>query len=181
MSAAYDPQLSKLLASVSELTYVQYRNGPPPGNNGTITPPAGYTQTASFTAPEVDFTSKLPQLSGLSWEDVEGSAEVRSYFPGIADVYFGFALTSASYNVIALRGTQSDFEWVLDATIPQVPVPLVWYYDGKFQLARVHLGFLVFLVLLSEQLLDAAKQFDTSLPCLITGHSLGAPWPCWQR
>lgn len=178
----YDTTLSKLLAQACKLTYVQYQNGPPPGNNGNIKAPPGYTQIASFTAPEIDLSklrllNQATQAGPLLTKNIQGSAEVRervsALFPGIQDVYFGFALTSSSYNVIALRGTQSDFEWALDATIPQVPVPLVWYNDGKFQLAQVHLGFLIFFAMLADQILAAAKQFNPALPCLVTGHSLG--------
>jgi len=182
---AYDPNLSNLLVQACELTYVQYKNGPPPGNNGNIKAPAGYTQIASFTAPEIDLSKlKLLSLSAqagpltpMVLQNVQSSAEVRAsvraLFPSLQDVYFGFALTSSTYNVIALRGTQSDFEWTLDATIPQVPVPLVWYSDGKFQFAKVHLGFLIFFAMLADQILAAAKQFNPALPCLVTGHSLG--------
>src|SRR5258707_15124840 len=60
--SGYDPVLSNLLVQACELTYVQYKNGPPPGNNGNIKAPAGYTQIASFTAPEIDL-SKLKLLS----------------------------------------------------------------------------------------------------------------------
>ncbi|HKV94406.1 MAG TPA: lipase family protein [Candidatus Angelobacter sp.] len=178
----YDMTLSKLLAQVCELTYKQYKNGPPPGNKGNITPPTGYTQIASFTAPEIDLTelkllSQSAQAGPVAVQSIQSSAEMRerisALFPGIQDQYFGFALTSPSYNIIGLRGTQSDFEWVLDAAIPQVPVPLVWYKDGKFQVAHVHLGFLIFFVLLADQILTAAKQFNTGVPCLVTGHSLG--------
>lgn len=181
----YDTTLSQLLAQACELTYVQYQNGPPPGNNGKITPPSGYTQIASFTAPEIDLSKlKLLSLSAqagplppLAPQNIQSSAQVRQHvnalFPGIQDQYFGFALTSSSYNIIALRGTQSDFEWTLDATIPQVPVPLIWYNDGKFQLATVHLGFLIIFAMLADQILAAANQFNSALPCLVTGHSLG--------
>lgn len=183
--SSYDPVLSNLLVKVCELTYVQYQNGTPPGNNGKIQAPSGYTQIASFTAPEIDLSKlKLLSLSAqagplapLVWQNIQNSAEVRAsvnaLFPSLQDVYFGFALTSSSYNIIALRGTQSDFEWTLDATIPQVPVPLVWYSDGKFQVAKVHLGFLIFFAMLADQILAAAKQFNPALPCLVTGHSLG--------
>lgn len=164
----YDATLSKLLAQVCELTYVQYKNGPPPGNNGKITPPPGYTQIASFTAPEIDLAelkllslSSLPGAAGqpepLVSKNIQTSAQVReqvsALFPGIQNVYFGFALTSSSYNIIGLRGTQSDFEWALDAAIPQVPVPLVWYNNGKFQFALVHLGFLIVFAMLADQIL----------------------------
>jgi hypothetical protein len=186
--AMYDTTLSQLLAQACELTYVQYKNGPPPSNNGKITPPSGYTQIASFTAPEIDL-SKLKLLSlaaqtaqpgqpgQLVWQNIQSSAQMRAtvcaLFPGIQDQYFGFALTSSSCNIIALRGTQSDFEWTLDATIPQVPVPLIWYNDGKFELAKVHLGFLIIFAMLADQILAAASQFNSALPCLVTGHSLG--------
>lgn len=69
--------------------------------------------------------------------------------------------------------TKSDFEWLIDATIPQVPVPLAWYGKGGFALARVHVGILAILCMLAEQIIAAGEQFDPSLPCLVTGHSLG--------
>lgn len=181
----YDATISKLLAQTCELTYVQYQNGLPPGNNGNIQPPTGFTQIASFTAPEISLTQlKLLNQSPLAGplpplvsQNIQTSAQVcdrvHTLFPQVQDVYFGFALTSSTCNVIALRGTQSDFEWVLDATIPQVPVPLVWYSNGKFQLAQVHLGFLTFFAMLADQIVTAAKQFNPALPCLVTGHSLG--------
>jgi hypothetical protein len=181
MTPQYDPQLSILLASLCEQTYVQYANGPPPGNNGKIDVPAGYTQIASFAAPEISFSSKLGQLSSVAWEDISSSAAIRAQFPGLADVYFGFALTSSTQNIIALRGTQSDFEWVLDATIPQVPVPLVWYHDGRFQLARVHLGFLAFLVLLASR--SSTPPSSSTRPCRASSPATAsaARWPCWHR
>ena len=38
----------------------------------------------------------------------------------------------------------------------------------------MHLGFLIIFAFLVEQITTAAKKFDTSLPCYVTGHSLGA-------
>src|SRR5262245_34714200 len=132
MTSQYDPQLAKLLVGLCEQTYIQYQNGPPPGNDGKITLPQGYTQVASFVAPEIDLTShpaQLAPLSALDWQHIRSSAELRARYGSLGDVYFGFALTSTRYNIIALRGTRSDFEWTVDASIPQVPVPLVWYHD----------------------------------------------------
>ena len=179
----YDTTLSKLLVQLCELTYVQYKE--PKDKKGKITPPNGYTQIASFCAPEINPAQlKLLNQSVLAGplpplvpQNIQSSAQVQdrvhTLFPQIQDVYFGFALTSSTCNIIALRGTQSDFEWALDATIPQVPVPLVWYNHGKFQVAQVHLGFLIVFAMLADQILEAAKQFNPALPCLITGHSLG--------
>ena len=177
MISQYDPQLAILLAGLCEQTYIQYQNGPPPNNNGKIQVPPGYTQIASFTAPEIEPSSHPSQLRALStidWQNIRSSAELRARYGSLGDVYFGFALTSAKNNIIALRGTRTDFEWVIDGTMPQVPVPLVWYHHHKLELARVHAGFLLLFGLLADQVLAAAKNFNPSLPCFVTGHSLGA-------
>lgn len=176
MSAKYDAELSKLLAECCVLTYVQYNNGKPPINDGEIDPPAGYEQIASFIAPELDFKKDLQRFSHINFDkpNNEQIEELEKIAMGIPKVYFGFALTSSKNNIIALRGTQSIFEWVLDATIPQVDVPLGWFDHKKFEQAKIHLGFLILFLFLVEQILEAAKKFDSSLPCYITGHSLGA-------
>jgi len=173
MTSQYDPQHAILLTAMSEQAYQQYKRGPAPGNDGKVDVPPGYKQIASFVAPEIGFAGQRSLLSEIEWEDIRASAEIRSRFVGITDVYFGFALTSATHNLIALRGAQSDFEWAFDTSIPQVPLPRVWYGSGPFQQARVHLGFLLFEALLADQTIAAAKQFDPALPCLLTGHSLG--------
>ena len=180
MPSQYDPQLAILLAGLCEQTYIQYGNGPPPANNGKITVPQGYTQIASFIAPEIPDielslqSSRVHPLSSVDWAQIRSSAELRARFAAFRDVYFGFALTSTNNNIIALRGTRTQFEWAIDASLPQVPVPLFWYHHQKFEVARVHLGFLVLFALLADQVLEAAKGFNSSLPCLVTGHSLGA-------
>src|SRR5262245_22469822 len=117
MPSQYDPQLAILLAGLCEQTYVQYQNGPPPANNGKITVPQGYTQVASFIAPEIPDIelslqpSRVHPLSNVDWAQIRSSAELRAHFAGFRDVYFGFALTSAKNNIIALRGTRTPFEW----------------------------------------------------------------------
>ncbi len=170
----YDPKISILLAQMSELTYIQYKNGPPPGNNGKVTMPSGYTQIASFTAPEIDLNKDLPKLEHLDWEKMEDDSAIKSLALKVQDVYFGFAATSATHNIIAIRGTQSNFEWLMDATVPQVKVPFFWFNDGKFKAAKVHVGFLYFFVMLIKQIKNAANQFNNGLPCYVCGHSLGA-------
>lgn len=164
----YDVELSKLLVELSELTYVQYEN------DGKISLPPGFLQIASFKAPEIDIKAKWPLYSKLDWQDVISIREVIAIEKPFKDVYFGYAATSSKYNVIALRGTKSNFEWIMDAAIPQVPVPLFWYSNEGFKQAKVHLGFLIFYVFLVEQIIEACNQFNNELPCLVTGHSLGA-------
>jgi len=102
MPSQYDPQLSILLAGLCEQTYIQYGNGPPPANNGKITVPQGYTQVASFIAPEIPDielslqSSRVHPLSSVDWAQIRSSAELRARFAAFRDVYFGFALTSAN-------------------------------------------------------------------------------------
>lgn len=170
----YDPKISILLAQMSEITYKQYNNGPPPANDGKVTMPAGYTQIASFKAPEIDLNKDLSALYDLDWENMKDSSAIKSQAISANDVYFGFAATSATHNIIALRGTQSNFEWLIDVVIPQVKVPLFWFKHDHFKAAKVHIGFLYFFVMLIEQIKNAAKQFDNELPCYVCGHSLGA-------
>lgn len=170
----YNTGISKIMVQMSELTYQQYKNGSPPANNGKVTMPTGFTQIASFTAPEIELKGNEQFFHTEQTIDFTSSKTLASHLISTGDVYFGFAATSANYNVIALRGTQSYFEWGMDILIPQVPVPLIWYNDGKFQAAKVHLGFLTIFAFLWEQINAAAGKFDNSLPCIITGHSLGA-------
>lgn len=174
----YNCTTSQMMTQMCELTYIQYSNGTPPSYNGALPglQPLGFTQVASFAAPEIDISSSWQQYTSpsINWQNLQNSAALANLSIQVNDVYFGFAATSAQYNVIALRGTQSIFEWLLDANIPQVPVPLVWYNNGQFQLAKVHLGFAIFYAFLANQILTAFSQFNNNLPCILTGHSLGA-------
>jgi len=171
----YDTNLAQQMAAFCELTYQQYQNGLPPTNNGDVPMPAGFTQIASFTAPEIALSStNLAAYKNVHWKSLTTSQDLLPMAAGLQDVYFGFAATSASYNVIAIRGTRSIFEWVIDSDVPQVPVPLVWYHNGGFEVAKVHMGFLIEYSFLAEQIFTACQQFNNALPCLVTGHSLGA-------
>jgi len=189
-SLDFDFDLTIQLAQLSEETYTQYQKGlDDPNYDGQVTVPSGFVQTASFTAPEIQF-SKLPRLAGqvaaqpdLLTQDETLQSVVQSAGAGVRDVFFGFSLASdsqspspAGYNVIALRGTQSIQEWleeILGGAV-QVPVPLVWLgSDDRFELAKVEAGFALIFAFLFDQVLKAAKGFDTDLPTYVTGHSLG--------
>lgn len=98
---------------------------------------------------------------------------------GVQWQWFGFALAPTSdnpspVNVISLRGTRTAFEWAMDATAVQVPIPLGWFSDGKFKLARVHLGFLILFAFLAPQVTAATAQLDASAATQVAGHSLGS-------
>lgn len=189
-SLDFDFDLAIQLAQLSEETYTQYQKGlDDPRYDGQVTVPPGFVQTASFTAPEIPF-SRLSRLSTqvagqpelLTRDEVLANV-VQGAGAAVRDVFFGFALASdakckspSGYNVLALRGTQSIQEWleeILGGAV-QVPVPLVWFDDDdRFRIARVEAGFAVVFAFLFEQVLDAAKGFDKSLPIYVTGHSLG--------
>jgi hypothetical protein len=182
-ATAFDPTLAGVLAQASELTYEQYQKGiADPNYNGDITPPAGYQQTASLKAPEIDLSRDSKVLNtvhgaGMDLSEIE---KLRSLCVGVREVFFGFTLQpkpgpgAATGNVLAFRGTQSIEEFLADAAVVQVPVPLIYFNHGSFELAKVHLGFLVVYLLLHEQVKKAVKALDTSLPLFVTGHSLGA-------
>jgi hypothetical protein len=182
-----DLTLTGLLAELSALSYVQYEKGlADPSYDGAIQPPPGYVQTASFKAPELwPGESKLLIAAQSHKVEPTNAAALSSLAASlrIRDVYFGFALApvskgggQAAGNVIVLRGTQSIQEWVEDVlgSAYQLPVPLVWFDHGSLKLARAHAGFLIAYAFLYGQVLAAAKAFDTSHPCYVTGHSLGA-------
>ncbi|HEX3047665.1 MAG TPA: lipase family protein, partial [Bacillota bacterium] len=82
-------------------------------------------------------------------------------------------------NIIALRGTQSIYEWLMDALCIQAPIPLPWLESTsedthkKLKLAKAHLGFLTIYAFLNDQIIYATKKFANPKTCYVTGHSLG--------
>lgn len=98
----------------------------------------------------------------------------------LSTAWFGIALAPTpdnltGSNVLAFRGTRTAIEWVVDAAAVQVPVPLLWFNDGKLQFARVHLGFLIWFAFLKPQVDAAVKLFNPkAVSTQLTGHSLGA-------
>lgn len=174
-------------------------------NQGQITPPPGYKQITAFQAPEISlsravsqFLQKHPEIS----ERVAGLAPGKSdpvlgeelskalrdqdtlnaLTVGVDKVFFGFALVPdetapvpGNSNVLVFRGTQTPFEWLLDATAIQVPIPLPWFNleDERFSFAKVHLGFLIAYALLAGQVASAVGQFNSKYTTFSTGHSLG--------
>jgi triacylglycerol lipase len=185
VSTTFDTGLATSLAELVEKAYDQYKKGlTDPTYDGKITPPKGFEQIAAFKAPEIDIGSRSTLLRSVqgSAVDLTDTATLQAMTVGVRDVFFGFALRpkagfspSPAKNILVFRGTQSAEEWLADLSVVQVDVPLVWFNDGKLQLAKAHLGFLLLYAFLYEQVLTAAKGFDTSLPCYCTGHSLGHP------
>jgi hypothetical protein len=92
-NGSFDPGLAAQLAQLCELTYVQYLEGLE-GGDGSIKPPPGFQQTASFSAPEVDLTRKSPQLAAALAPqfDVADAAARQALAAGLRTVFFGFTL-----------------------------------------------------------------------------------------
>jgi predicted lipase len=81
-------------------------------------------------------------------------------------VYLGYVFTSPSHNIIAFRGTNRLAEMITDAIVLQTDYPTTGY-------GKIHDGFLDLYQSLAQQVQEAAKTFNPTLPCYVTGHSLG--------
>ena len=152
LKAPYNRETSKLLTQCLKLAVEQYGKKDPK-YDGSVVPPDGYTQTASFKIPEIHNSSKL---------------QLQPPVNDRREVYFGFALTSETNNIITLRGTQSIYEWITNFSAFQND-----YDSSDDKRGKIHLGFKFIYNKLSQQISEAARQFDTLKPCYVTGHSLG--------
>jgi len=85
-------------------------------------------------------------------------------------VFSGIALASKKRNVLVFRGTQTQAEWLKNLNARQVPYVAP---DGNTY-GKVHEGFHDLMRQLSPSLKEVVKQLDPTLPCYITGHSLGS-------
>jgi len=118
-------------------------------------------------------------LNGRLSAALQDAAVLDQLAAGVAPQWFGLALAPTSgnaspANVISIRGTRTIYEWAINATGVQVPIPLAWFSDGRFKLARVHLGFLILFAFLAPQITAASAQFNSAAPTQVTGHSLGS-------
>ena len=86
-------------------------------------------------------------------------------------VFVGFAIASKQGNIIAFWGTQTQIEWWRNLQATQQD-----YADtatGKTY-GRVHQGYLkIVREQMGEMLIKTIRQLDPTIPCYITGHSLG--------
>ncbi|MDX2241368.1 MAG: lipase family protein [Leptolyngbyaceae cyanobacterium bins.302] len=166
---SYDRAISKLLIRCSHLGMEQFERGQRDSRfNGAIGALNSYdkafdsyTQTASFTATLDATTTLLPNLGNIGDRIVRRVISPRR-------VFIGFALTSATHNIIVFRGTSNPKEWIANFQARQS----VYRQSGLIR-GKVHTGFLRLYNQLSNQVRSAANRFNPSLPCLITGHSLG--------
>ncbi|HEY9600714.1 MAG TPA: hypothetical protein V6C85_03830 [Allocoleopsis sp.] len=192
----YSREMSLLLIQCSKLATQQYLTGKTiPTYDGSIKSlPAyfseldGYTHLASFRGHEakteetvevdVPTTAQnqtqdpLEQQASEAQEAIGQTVKETVKFKQVIPVYLGFVLTSKTKNIIVFRGTQRVEEWLYNFYARQRDYsnPGSGEYFGK-----VHKGFIANYDSIIDPIpREIAKQLDPSVPCYITGHSLGA-------
>jgi predicted lipase len=189
----YDRSISKLLIQCSKLGTQQYLSGKvDPSFNGLIKSlPAytsdldGYTQIASLKGLEDVQSSETIEVdvpthsaNNTTQDPVENNLDTAQEAIGhtvkqavklkqIIPVYFGFVLISKTANIIVFRGTQRTTEWLGNIFLFQKN-----YED--FADSKIHSGFANLYKDLAPQTREIARQLNPSIPCYISGHSLGA-------
>jgi triacylglycerol lipase len=193
----YNREISQLLIQCSKLATQQYLKGKiDPNYNGDIKSlPAytakfkGYTQVMAIKGVEANIseqvevdiaqsptspnsaTDPIGDNVGNAQKAIENTAKevvkIRKKIP----VYFGFVLSSKNHNIIVFRGTQRTIEWVLN-------INAVYATNDRKVASQsygaIHPGFSTIYSNISSQTLEAVKKLNPSVPCYISGHSLGA-------
>ena len=192
----YDRELSKLLIHCSKIATQQYLTGKTiPEYDGSIkTLPAyqprldRYRQIASFKGKEAqisetvavnlsndnlgNFSDPLEQQLNTTEDQVGQAIQQMVTLSKEIPVYLGFVLSSPKHNLIVFRGTQTKAEWINNFTALQKGYtdPNSGQYFGK-----IHEGFIKnYLRIVNPLPKSIAQKLDPSIPCYITGHSLGA-------
>jgi predicted lipase len=192
----YSREMSLLLIQCSKLATQQYLTGKTiPTYDGSIKSlPAyfseldGYTHLASFRGHEAKVEEKvevevptgaqnqtqdpLEQQASEAKDVIGKTVQETVKFKQVIPVYLGFVLTSKTKNIIVFRGTQRVEEWLYNfyARQREYRTPGSGEYFGK-----IHKGFIENYDSIIDPIpREIAKKLDPSVPCYITGHSLGA-------
>ncbi|HAC66089.1 MAG TPA: lipase [Cyanothece sp. UBA12306] len=193
---SYNREMSKLLIQCSKIATQQYLTGKTISDyDGSIkTLPAynkkldRYEQIASFQGKETqisekvavnlpndslgNFSDPLEQQFNTTEDQVEQAIQEIVTLSKEIPVYFGFVLSSPENNIIIFRGTQTRIEWINNFTALQKDYtdPISGQYFGK-----IHQGFIKnYLRIVAPMPKSIAQKLDPTIPCYITGHSLGA-------
>ena len=190
----YDREMSKWMIQSCKLAVQQYRTGRSNSKyDGDLTLLPDYNanfrdyQQVTSLQIEEEIIENYWQLqeSILSEEDMtmmqktlhDAESRVREIVQRIVQrrhrtpVFIGFVIASDSGNIIAFRGTQTQLEWWRNLQATQKK-----YLDPKTkqQYGKVHQGYLkIVRGQIDSALIKAVKQLDPTIPCYITGHSLG--------
>lgn len=189
----YDREISKLLIQCNKLASQQYLKGKIDSNyDGTVTSLPAYQpnldrfkQVAAFKGLEenIEETVDIDVPSATSVPDpvqqqaaqaertiqrqVREAVKLTRKIP----VYFGFVLSSDTANVILFRGTQRVEEWIDNLLAIQKDYQVT---DAKQPYGKTHEGFAdAYQQILDPLPPDIAKRLNPSVPCYISGHSLG--------
>lgn len=163
----YDRDISKLLVLCSQLALEQFQAGEQdPRYDGNIRSLPGYstvldryTQTTSIYV--INDGSNLPVELRVARSLLGGPGRTVS-------IYFGFVLSSPDHNILVFRGTQTTRDWLANLQLDQSD----YIQAGRSQ-GRVHRGFFRVYNTLADQIRSAIRNLDASVPCYITGYSLG--------
>lgn len=193
----YNREISKLLILCSKLATQQYLKGKvEPDYDGNIKSlPAytaklkDYTLVAAIKGEEANISEEIeveiPQQAASPNREIDpigknvGSAErvIKNTAKEVVKinrkipVYFGFVLSSKKHNIIVFRGTQRTIEWVLN--INAVYATKESKVLSK-SYSKIHPGFSTIYSNIAAQTLEIAKKLNPSVPCYVSGHSLGA-------
>lgn len=194
----YNRQMSQLLVRCSKLATQQYLAGKfDPTYDGSIASLKaysnkfyGYTQIAAFKGQEEEIEEAIEIEIPVVGRSPTAIPDLREQNVSAAEsgmrktvkevikrkkripVYYGFVLASKTSNIIVFRGTQRQSEWLQNFTAFQKS-----YTDLSSGLycGKVHRGFIGLYKEISNPLPgDLARQLNPSVPCYISGHSLGA-------
>lgn len=172
-TAGYNRQMSGLLIRSCDLAVAQFLYSVDnPSYDGSLrTLPSytaqfdRYTQVASFRAPQITLSDQDSSPAEIATKTAADATDVAI---GIRDVFFGYALTSDTHHIIALRGTQTNSEWVNNVSSRQVN-----FQTRQPQYGRVHRGFQAAYEKVITQIRRAVEQLNPALPLYLSGHSLG--------
>lgn len=190
----YNREMSKWMIQSCKLAVQQYKTGRSnPKYNGSLTllPDynanfVNYEQLVSFQIEEEIIENYWQLRDAVLGDDPEGmmsktlhdtESKIREIAQRIVQrkhrqpLFIGFVIASEKANIIAFRGTQTQIEWWrnLQAAQKDYLDP-----DTKTQYGRVHQGYLkVMRNQIRSKLISTVRQLDPTIPCYITGHSLG--------
>ena len=190
----YDREMSKWMIQSCKLAVQQYKTGRSNSKYTgelTLLPDYNenfhnYRQVASFQIEE-ELIENYWQLKEYLFNKNNASSmketlnDAESWVREIAQrivqrehrtpVFVGFVIASPKANIIAFRGTQTQVEWWRNLQVTQKDYvnPSTGTYYGK-----VHQGyFKIVREQISSILLKTVRTLDPTIPCYVTGHSLG--------
>jgi triacylglycerol lipase len=193
----YNREISKLLILCSKLATQQYFKGKiEPNYDGNIKSlPAytaklkDYTLVAAIKGEEANISEEIeveiPQQAtspngemdpigknvGTAERAIKNTAREVVKINRKIPVYFGFVLSSKKHNIIVFRGTQRTIEWVLNINAVYATKESKVFSKSYGQ---IHPGFSTIYSNIAPQTLEIAKKLNPSVPCYVSGHSLGA-------